>query len=144
MQNPTFQQSADFVKGMLELHNRERAAVGSPPLVWSDTLAASAKAWAEHLSQTGVLDHDYGNVEGENIADDAASGPKLWVDEKNKIPQKYQGGPVTQFYESLSQNDQFAAGHYFSMVWPDYKAVGCGTAENPYSIVVCRYTTRSP
>jgi uncharacterized protein YkwD len=140
MQNPTFQQSADFVRGMLELHNRERAAVGSPPIVWSDRLAAESKAWAEHLSPTGQLVHDYGNVEGENIADDIASVPKLWVNEKNQIPQKYQGGPITQFYESLSQNDQFAAGHYFAMVDPTWKAVGCGTAGNPYPIVVCRYT----
>jgi uncharacterized protein YkwD len=142
--NPTFQQSADFVKGMLDLHNRERAAVGSPPIVWSDTLAAESKAWAEHVSQTGALVHDYGNVEGENIADNIASGPTNWVNEKNLIPQKYQGGPVTQFFQSLSQNDQFAAGHYFNMVWPTWKAVGCGTAENPYSIVVCRFTARSP
>jgi uncharacterized protein YkwD len=144
MQNPTFQQTADFVKGMLELHNRERAAVGSPPIVWSDTLAAESKAWAEHLSPTGVLVHDYGNVEGENIAEDLASGPTNWVHEKDLIPQKYQGGPVTQFFESLSQNDQFTAGHYFNMVWPTWKAVGCGTAQNPYPIVVCRFTERSP
>jgi uncharacterized protein YkwD len=143
MQNPTFQQSADFVKGMLELHNRERAAVGSPPIVWSDTLAAESKAWAEHLSPTGQLVHDYGNVRGENIAEDLATGPKNWVLEKDLIPQKYQGGPVTQFYESLSQNDQSVAGHYFNMVDPTWKAVGCGTAANPYPIVVCRFTDRS-
>src|SRR6476661_8327470 len=31
------------VNGILALHNKERAAVGVPPLTWSNTLAASAQ-----------------------------------------------------------------------------------------------------
>jgi uncharacterized protein YkwD len=138
--SPTFQQTADFVRGMLDVHNRERAAVGVPPLVWSDTLAAGSKAWAEHVSQTNVLVHDYGNVEGENIAQGISNGPTLWVNEKNEIPQNYRGLPADQIYQSLSPNDQAATGHYLNMVWPTWKAVGCGTAANPYPIVVCRFS----
>jgi len=37
-------------KGILAVHNRERAAVGVPPLVWSDKLAAHAKVWADTLA----------------------------------------------------------------------------------------------
>src|SRR5438105_12701059 len=33
----------DFAKIILEIHNRERALVGVPPLAWSDKLAADAK-----------------------------------------------------------------------------------------------------
>ena len=36
-------------KSILAVHNRERAAVGVPPLVWSDNLAADAKVWADTL-----------------------------------------------------------------------------------------------
>ena len=47
-------------------------AVGVPPLVWSDKLAADAKPWAEHLAAMGKLVHDTEHLptlgEGENLA----------------------------------------------------------------------------
>jgi hypothetical protein len=45
LSDPNFQHSTAFVNGILTVHNRERSLVGSPPLVWSDKLAANAKAW---------------------------------------------------------------------------------------------------
>ncbi|MGB6590384.1 MAG: CAP domain-containing protein [Candidatus Nitrosopolaris sp.] len=123
----TFQQSADFVKGMLAAHNRERHLVGvTNDLVWDKELAASAKAWAEHLSPAGQLIHDYGNVQAENIADDLANGPTAWINEKND----YHGGTCASGQE---------CGHYLNMVDPKLTAVGCGTASDPHPIVVCRY-----
>src|SRR5438552_1219716 len=66
--------AADFVNTILAIHNRERAAVGVPPLVWSDTLAAGAKPWAEHVAQINQMVHSTGAErpgqvsQGENIA----------------------------------------------------------------------------
>jgi hypothetical protein len=142
--------SADFVKGVLAVHNRERAAVGVPPLVWSDKLAADAKPWAEHIATTGKFEHDTEHLgtlgEGESIAgyfggplvqcSTQCTGPNgvyHWVDEKKD----YHGGlccpgpgePVT--------------GHYTQMVWRDTKEVGCATAKGsglPFSVLVCRYS----
>src|SRR3954447_3553000 len=37
-------------QSILAVHNSERAAVGVPPLVWSDKLAADAKVWADTLA----------------------------------------------------------------------------------------------
>ena len=37
-------------KSILAVHNRERAAVGVPPLVWSDKITADAKVWADTLA----------------------------------------------------------------------------------------------
>jgi uncharacterized protein YkwD len=141
LRDPTFQQSADFVKGMLAVHNRERHLVGLPDYVWDKELAAGSKAWAEHLSQTGQLVHDYEHIEAENIVDDLAFGPSFWVLEKDDIQKKYQGGPVSQFIESLSQDERATAGHYLNMISPNLIAVGCGTAVNPHPIVVCRFST---
>jgi uncharacterized protein YkwD len=69
------EQRTDLAKTILGEHNRERAAVSVPALVWSDELAADATAWAEHLAQTlrGVKQlkaehHAKGISEGENIA----------------------------------------------------------------------------
>jgi cytoskeletal protein RodZ len=83
---------ADFVNGMLAVHNRERAAFGSPPLVWSDKLAAESKVWAEHVETTGHMVHAPlpACCEGEGIAGYWApvgpltpgNGVYVWVDEK--------------------------------------------------------------
>jgi hypothetical protein len=146
--NNTGGMSADWANSILAVHNSERAAVGVPPLVWSDSLAAGAQAWAEHVSQTGVVGHstccgafrDY----GENIAgfywDQGPTAPgtgtSLFVDEKKN----YHGQPV----EETGGAPDATYGHYTQMVWRSTTQVGCGTAPPgagglPYSILVCRY-----
>jgi len=68
--NNTGNASADLVNTVLEIHNKERAAVGSPALVWSNKLAADAKTWADHMSATGSYGHDIEHLptlgEGQN------------------------------------------------------------------------------
>jgi hypothetical protein len=154
--------SADFVKGVLALHNRERAAVGVPPLMWSDKLAADARPWAEHVVTIGHMVHDSERLgplgEGENIAGygnpwnpkvgplTQGGGVNLWIDEK----MNWNGGTCASGK---------VCGHYTQMVWRDTKEVGCATAYGrgiPYSstalghvaskpnefmsILVCRYS----
>jgi pathogenesis-related protein 1 len=140
--------TADLAKTILAVHNRERAAVGVPPLVWNNTLAADAKAWAEYVATLGgklvhasaewVAAHPTG-PEGENIV---SHGPvpfvtpaemvQDWVKEKKD----YHGEP----------GDFNGVGHYTQMVWNTTKAVGCGTAKGPggtgdeWTYLVCRYS----
>ena len=126
---------ADLINSVLTVHNRERAAVGSPPLTWSDTLAAGAKTWAEHLAATDKFEHDLSSANsgvGENILTFTSCCGKednykqgLWVGEK-----------VDWHVGVLS--------HYGQMIWKNTKEVGCGTASEPSdpstSFLVCRYT----
>lgn len=81
--DPNFQHSTEFVNGIVAVHNRERALVGSTPLVWDKTLAAGAKAWADHLTTTGELGHDpdIPPHEGESAANNLSYGPTGWVNE---------------------------------------------------------------
>ena len=119
---------------ILAVHNSERAKVGVAPLTWSNSLAAGAQAWAEHVATTGRFVHDPGRgAVGENMAgffsdvSEPCCGQSAWVTEKSL----YHGGP------SFS-----AVGHYTQMVWANSKQVGCGTAFSrglDYSILVCRY-----
>src|SRR5215210_5589288 len=91
----------DSQREILDIHNRERAAVGVPPLVWSDSLATDAQHWADEIASLRLrLDRcyqdssqcpPYSNVkEGENIAWGpyigreyrAASLAESWADER--------------------------------------------------------------
>ena len=126
---------------VLAVHNRERAAVGVPALVWNDTLAAQAKIWAEHLATTGEFAHstccgafrEY----SENLAArhgapttvPIANNMQGWVAEKNV----FQGLP--------SATGTNVVGHYTQMVWKSTKEVGCATATgNNYDVLVCQYS----
>jgi hypothetical protein len=123
---------------VLNLHNRERAEVKSPPLTWSDSLAAQTHAYAGHLMTLGIVcappsqgckpepPHGAGN---ENIAlgitwpadlaeEEGRIAPvelaKEWVKEKAKYNAGQRSGP--------------GIGHYTAMVWQDTREVGCGFA----------------
>ena len=47
------QTNTDLENAMLNIHNQERAAVGFPPLTWSNSLAADSQSWANHLTTLG-------------------------------------------------------------------------------------------
>ena len=119
---------SDIANTILKIHNDERAAVGVPELNWSDSLAADAKPWAEHLATLNQgknlneltsddLVHSTGTGQGENLAFRSVAGtgqvtpPSTeslvsgWVDEKPSM-----------------------GGHYTQMVWKNTKEVGCATA----------------
>jgi Cysteine-rich secretory protein family len=90
--------NTDFVNTVLEMQNRKRAAVGVPPLMWSNTLAAGAQAWAEHQATINNSVHSPGNFKdyAENIAWRVHFGHTLptmvqsWINEKSL----YHGGPM--------------------------------------------------
>jgi pathogenesis-related protein 1 len=130
------QSDANFQNTILEIHNRERAAVGVPALVWSDELAAGAQTWADHVAALGTSVHSTTQGYGENIAWQGPPGPgtlapmvESWVNEKN-------GYNVAPF----QWDRDVAHAHYTAMVWGTTTEVGCGMAsgsENDF--LVCRY-----
>ena len=141
-----FQFTSDDITGLLDIHNRERAAVGVPPLVWSDKLAADAQVWADHLATLKVINqsnaHDAEQLatlgEGENVAlrshvmqsnEPLAQMAEKWVTEKNN----YHGGTPTG-----------SVLYYTQMVWKDTIQFGCATASGGETrgsdILDCRYS----
>jgi uncharacterized protein YkwD len=148
--NDIYKGGGDLASMVLAVLNRERAAVGVPPLVWNDTLAIGAKTWAEHLATLKVIDqsnahssgyiprYEYGEsiaTGGHNTAVPIAQNMQGWIAEKNN----YHGGPITA-------TNAGSISHYTMIVWRTTTSVGCGTASggpNDYSgrdILVCRFS----
>ena len=137
---------AEDIKGLLDIHNRERAANSVPPLVWSDKLAADAQDWADHLATLQVIvqsnAHDPEQLsalgEGENVAlrshvlqanEPLAQMAEKWVAEKTNY---HEGSPIGSVL------------HYAQMVSKDTTQFGCATASGGQTsgtdILDCRYT----
>lgn len=141
------QSNTDLEKALLKIHNDERAAVGVPLLIWSNSLAADSMSWAKHLTTLGLIcdptraelvppkpicDITPHGAKNENIASGVAEfySPEelaqLWVDEKIK----YNAG----------QHSGSGVGHYTAMVWKNTQEIGCGLASNgQMDFLVCRY-----
>ena len=124
------------------MHNQERTAVGVPPLTWSDTLAASAQTWAEHLIVIGKIEHSTGQPYGENLA---WAGPP----QRKLSPSWLSRGPTKRKTMYRAPLATLAPSHYTQMVWKDTKQVGCGFASGPggpgaqyggTDFLVCQYT----
>ena len=128
----------------LAAHNRVRAEVGLPPLVWSSALAASAQGWAAHLARTGGFQHyrpsaDDPDPQGENLwagtrgyyaPEDMV---RAWADERRHF--------VNARVPANSTTGRFGdVGHYVQLVWRKTDEVGCAMARGAEEdVLVCRY-----
>jgi uncharacterized protein YkwD len=146
-------QPPELPNAILAVQNAERAAVGVPPLGWSEALAADAKTYAEHLIATGP---PYNHPSAEWVAAHPNSVPG-YVGENLVVNGPYNGPhePFTQ--EFLTKFQQFwvgekknyhgntgdynGIGHYTQMVWNTTKLVGCAIASgNGHDVLDCRYS----
>ena len=132
-----------FATGILAAHNAERSAVGLPPLVWDNALAAGAASWAQEMARTGVFDHSDRHARrgiGENIW----SGPRgaynpeqmvaLWISDKRSFTPGI-------FPNTSRTGNWYDASHYTQIIWPNTKRVGCAIASNASTdYFVCRYS----
>jgi uncharacterized protein YkwD len=134
---------SDFDKAILDAHNRERAGLGVPPLTWSDTLAADAAQWADHLVKLGHPQHskpEERNHEGESLwvgtagaytPDEMVQG---WIGEKSSFV-------YGTFPGVVKTGDWHVVGHYTQVVWRNTKEIGCAKASlsGGLDLLVCRY-----
>jgi uncharacterized protein YkwD len=121
---------------VLAAQNAYRASLGLAPLQWSDSLAARAQNWADHLAEIGQLQH---SGSGENLAMATAGSQSLtqlvdlWGNEQSSFTDGI-------FPDISTTGNWMDAGHYSQMVWKDTTEVGCGFTEaNGLDVLVCNY-----
>lgn len=118
------------IQEWLQAHNNYRTLHGVPPVTWSDTVAASAQAYAD----TCPSGHS-GSVYGENLAwasyTMGESGVvQLWYDEE-------------PLYDYNNPGFSYDTGHFTQVVWKGTSEIGCGFASGcgggwP-NVWVCQY-----
>jgi uncharacterized protein YkwD len=130
-----------FDSSLLALHNACRAAVQSPPLTWSASLAADAAKWAQHLAKVNKGEHDLSirGREGENLwwgtagAFSNAEMVGYWINEKSSF--------VYGTFPNCSREPSAIVGHYTQLVWKNTRSVGCALSSNGKTdFLVCRYS----
>lgn len=127
-------------------HNRWRAAVGVPPLSWSDYLADTAQSWADYLSGSGgcLIQHSNSGY-GENILQ---ATPIIWADGRTAVQKKTAADVIDSWAGEIKDYDYFSnscradlCGHYKQIVWRTTRKVGCAVSicPNKGQVWVCHY-----
>lgn len=126
---------------LLAAHNRERSALGIPPLAWDHRLAADARQWAFRLARSGRLEHQGGGAsgQGENLwaGTSGAFAPERMVQSWAEEKRHFRPGIFPNVSRS---NDWSAVGRYTQMIWRRTSRVGCAVASGEgEDVLVCRY-----
>jgi len=135
--------SSSIPARILALHNRERAAVGAPPLAWDPALAASAASYGPTLASLGRLAHSPRATrpgQRENLAMGSTGyyGVEdlvgFWVEEKRHFqPGMFPNVSRTGYWKDVA--------HYTQMIWKGTTNVGCAFhVEGGRNYLICRYS----
>jgi hypothetical protein len=130
---------------LLAAHNRERAAVGVPPLRWDPALAAAAASYGPALAATGRLTHSPralrpGQAENLWMGSAGAYSPESmvgsWASEKSMFRRGI-------FPNVSSTGNWLDVSHYTQMVWRTTTAVGCAVHRaRGMDYLICRYAPK--
>ncbi|CAI5988992.1 unnamed protein product [Closterium sp. NIES-65] len=115
----------------LDIHNNARAAVGAVPLVWDDTLAAHAQAWATALTNASYncsIVHGGHDGEGQNLAGASPAGVKNGSDASGWWVNEGQWYTVDVHPNGCAGGNWAKCGHYTQVIWNDTRTLGCAKA----------------
>lgn len=128
---------------LLAAHNRERAAVGVPPLRWDPALAAAAASYGPTLQALGRLEHSA-------RAPRRGQSENLWMGSRGYYSPEQMVGSWAQekrffrrgvFPNVSSTGNWLDVSHYTQMIWRSTTSVGCALHQSRSTdYLVCRYS----
>ena len=134
--------TGELAQRILAAHNRERAAVGHPPLAWDPALAGAAASYGPVLASLRQLVHSPretrpGQRENLAMASHGTLSPEqlvnLWSREKLLMhPGVFPAVSRTGRWEDVA--------HYTQIVWPTTTRVGCAIFAADMDYLICRYS----
>jgi pathogenesis-related protein 1 len=124
-----------FAREMLAAHNEVRRKVGTPPLKWSNKLAARAEEWAKTLAATGGSRMQ--GIPGQNIGYTAPPGRAKGAD----VVAAWTAEAANYDHEKNTCVDpKLRCHHYTQVVWRASSYLGCAVARDAQrDIWVCDY-----
>lgn len=134
--------TGDLAYRLLAAHNRERSAVGAPPLQWDARLASDAASYGPVLAKIGHLVHSPresrpGERENLAMASHATLSAEQLVDLWSREKQLLQPG----LFPAVSRTGRWEdVAHYTQMVWPTTTHVGCAVYAADWDYLICRYS----
>jgi hypothetical protein len=136
--------TGEIAERILAAHNRERAAVGAPPLQCDATLAEHAASFGPVLASLRRLVHSPREGrpdERENLAmawhgtlspEDLVA---MWSRERQLLE------PGSYLFPGTSRTGKWEdVAHYTQMVWPTTTRVGCAIYPADWDYLICRYS----
>jgi len=121
---------------MLLAHNEIRARMDLPALHWSDSLAAHAQEWANHLLGDGQFYHRPHPEFGENLFD--IIGPHPHATAAQVVNDWASEAPDYNYRANTCRAEM--CGHYTQLVWRNTRSVGCAVArDSNREVWVCNY-----
>ena len=128
---------------LLAAQNRERAAVGVPPLAWDPLLARDARGYGAVLSAIGQLQHSPkesrpGQRENLWMGTTNAYSPEQMVSTWSNEKRFFRPG----IFPAVSTTGNWLdVSHYTTMIWRTTTRVGCAVYQAPqWEYLVCRYS----
>ncbi|KAF7843077.1 pathogenesis-related protein 1-like [Senna tora] len=127
----------DSNQDYVNAHNAARSAVGVANIVWDNTVADFAKAYAEQRKADCALIHSGGGGKyGENLAWSSGemsgtAAVQMWVNEKADYD-----------YNSNTCRSGKQCGHYTQVVWRSSTKLGCAKVKcnNGATFITCNYS----
>ena len=129
-----------FEERLLAAHNAERERWGKEPLVWNESLAQQAQAWAHALAANGMFTH---------ARERYGAGENLWRGNSDRLTAEQMVGAFIAekryfrpgyFPDVSTTGDWMDVGHFTQLIWPATRQVGCAMATGQgYDVLVCRY-----
>ena len=135
----------DLATRLLDVHNRERAAVGVPALRWDPELAVAAASYGPALSALGRLVHSDragrpGQSENLSMGTRGAYSPEYmvgtWASEKSMFRPGI-------FPDVSTTGNWLDVSHYTQMISRTTTAVGCAVhSDRNWDYLICRYSPK--